>query len=128
MENNTTNPASPEEEKKTTSATGEFKIQRQLPNSTTVLVLGIISIATCWCWGVVGVTLGIIALVLSAKDKKLYKANPADFTESSYKNLNAGYICALIGTILSGLYLLFLLIYFFIIGAAISLTPWQNMI
>ncbi len=127
MENNTTNPASPQEERTSTANTGGIKIQQQLPNSTTVLVLGIISIATCWCWGIVGVTLGIIALVLSAKDKKLYKINPSNYTEGSYKNLNAGYICALIGTILSGLYLLFILIYFFIIGAAISLAPWQNM-
>ena len=36
--------------------------------------------------------------------------------ESSYKNANAGYVCAIIGTILSGLYFLFFIIV--LIGAA----------
>ncbi|MCX7863298.1 MAG: CCC motif membrane protein [Bacteroidales bacterium] len=104
-------------------------MQIPLPNSTAVLVLGILSIALCWCYGIIGITLGIIALVLANKAKKLYKENPDNYTLGSYKNMQAGYICAIIGLSLSGLYLLFIIIYFLIIGAALttmfSSFPWD---
>lgn len=93
--------------------------QMPLPNATAVLVLGIISIVTCFCYGIIGLTLGIIALVLASKAMQLYKAAPQNYTEASFKNMNAGRVCAIIGTILSGIYMLVLLIYFFIVGAAI---------
>lgn len=77
--------------------------QRPLPNATAVLVLGILSIVTCFCYGI-GLILGIIALVLAGKDRSLYKLTPEVFTEASFKNLNAGRVCAIIGVILSALY------------------------
>lgn len=104
--------------------------QIPLPNSTGVLVMGIISIALCWCYGIVGITLGIISLVLAGKSKKLYKEEPEKYTIGSYKNLQAGYICAIIGLSLSALYLIFIIIYFLIIGAALSTAfstlPWNS--
>ncbi len=75
--------------------------QRPLPNSTAVLVLGILSIVTCFCYGILGLILGIIAMVLAGKDKSLYASLPDEFTQGSFKNLNAGRICAIIGIILS---------------------------
>ena len=42
---------------------------QKLPNATAVLVLGILSIVTCCCYGVVGLILGIIALVLAKKER-----------------------------------------------------------
>ena len=81
-------------------------MQQSLPNSTTVLVLGILSIVTCCCYGVIGLILGIVAMVLSGKDKALYNANPTVYTESSVKNLNAGRVCAIIGLVLNILYLI----------------------
>lgn len=105
-------------------------IQMPLPYSTGVLVMGIISIALCWCYGVVGVTLGIISIVLANKAKKLYKESPEKYTIGSYKNLQAGYICAIIGLCLSALYLVFIVIYILIIGAAFSTAittfPWDT--
>jgi len=104
-------------------------VQIPLPNSTGVLVMGIISIALYWCTGIVGITLGIIAIVLGNKAKKLYKENPEKYSLGSYKNLQAGYICAIIGLSLSALYLLFIIIYFLVIGAALSTAfstfPWD---
>ena len=38
---------------------------RSLPNATATLVLGIVSIVSCWCIGIVGLTCGIIALYLA---------------------------------------------------------------
>lgn len=83
----------------------------QLPNAVATLVLGIISIIGCATYGVVGLICGIIALSLHSKDKKLYQSNKAKY-ENSYKMANAGFICAVIGTSLSALAFLFLLLFF----------------
>lgn len=77
---------------------------QKLPNATAVLVLGILSIVTCCCYGILGLILGIIALVLAKKDMALYQINPQSY--SNYSNLNIGRILAIIGIVLSVLYLL----------------------
>lgn len=91
----------------TTTLYSQGGMQQPLPNATGVLVLGILSIVFCCCYGVVGEVLGIIALVLAGKAKALYNSNPDAYTPASYKNMNAGRVCAIIGIILSSVYLLF---------------------
>ena len=89
----------------------EFE-QRKLPNATVVLVLGILSIVTCCCYGILGLIIGIIALVLYNQDKKLYDQNPSAY--SDYSNLNTGRILAIIGLVFKyiiHLYFLFLFIF-----------------
>lgn len=81
------------------------QVQQPLPNATAVLVLGIVSIIGCFCYGVPGIICGIIALILASKSNELYRQNPEAYTESSAKNINAGKICAIIGLILSVIYL-----------------------
>ena len=81
------------------------QVMQTAPNSTAVLVLGIVSIIGCFCYGIVGFICGIIALVLYSKSIKQYRLTPEAYTESSVKNLNAGRICAIIGLVLSALYL-----------------------
>lgn len=88
--------------------------KRNLPNGTAILVLGILSIITCCCYGFIGVTLGIIALVLAKKDLKLYQENPELYL--NYKNLNIGKILAIIGVILSSIYLIFTIYLFAFVG------------
>lgn len=39
--------------------------KKDLPNATVVLVLGILSLIFCWCYGFFGLILGIIAVVLA---------------------------------------------------------------
>lgn len=78
-----------------------FQNEQQLPNSTAVLVLGILSLAFCWCYGIIGLVLGILAVVLSAAPRRMYFENSHDYTEVSYKNLNAGKICGIIGIVIS---------------------------
>lgn len=106
-------------------------IQQTLPNSTAVLVLGILSIAVCWCYGVFGLAMGIIALVLSSKAKVAYNTNPEAYTQSSFKNLNAGRVCAIIGTVLSSLYFVVIIIWLLIAGVALSALftqfPWESL-
>lgn len=81
--------------------------QVSLPNSTTVLVLGIISIIGCFLAGIGGIIVGVISLMLAKKDKNLYNLNPSLYIQSSYYNLKAGRVCAIVGLILSSLYLIY---------------------
>ena len=76
--------------------------KRPLPNATAVLVLGILSIVVC-------TICGIIALVLANRDLKLYNENPDAYTEGSLSNLKAGKICAIIGVVLLGISILFII-------------------
>lgn len=75
-----------------------------LPNSTAVLVLGILSIVVCFITG-------IIALVMAKKDLDLYNANPGTYSASSYSNIKTGRICAIIGIIIQGLGLIAYIIF-----------------
>ncbi|RZK42257.1 MAG: DUF4190 domain-containing protein [Pedobacter sp.] len=102
-------------------------MQQSLPNSTAVLILGIFSILTCCCYGVIGLLLGFIALVLVRKDRTLYAANAAFYTESSLKNLNAGRVCAIIGVTLNILLIIFMGIMIAIFGLA-ALTDEKEML
>lgn len=81
--------------------------QRSLPNATAVLVLGILSVLSCCCYGIPGIILGIVALVLFEKDKSLYKKNPSLYT--NYSNLNTGRILAIIGIVLSVLFIAYII-------------------
>lgn len=119
------NQATPNQESVNQQFSQQFG-QQQLPNSTAVLVLGIISIVGCFCYGIIGLILGIIALVLSGKAKKLYESNPGMYTEASFKNMKAGRVCAIIGLCLSACYLIFFIVYIAIIGSVISGLPWES--
>lgn len=101
--------------------------QQPLPNANTVLMLGIISILSCFWFSFIGLTLGIIALVMASKCNKLFRLNPNMYTPSSYTNLKAGKICAIIGTCLSAMYLLIITIFVASIVAIFANMPWDMM-
>ncbi len=86
----------------------------KLPNATLVLILGIASILTCCCYGIVGLTLGIIALIFAKKDVKLYKENSELYLD--YSNLKIGKVLAIIGIVLSSIYLLFTVYLYVFLG------------
>lgn len=92
--------------------------QQKLPNATAVLILGIVSIVGCCCYGLPGLVAGIIALVLAKKDGELYRKNPAAY--SNYGQLNAGKIMAIIGIVLSILYVVYVVV-------MISTLGWDAM-
>lgn len=79
--------------------------QQKLPNATLILVFGILSIVTCCCYGVLGLIFGIIAIVMAGKATALYKQNPEMY--SDFGNVKTGKILAIIGIVLSTIYLLF---------------------
>ena len=94
-------------------------MKMELPNSTAVLVLGILSLVFCWCYGFIGLVLGIIAVALSVSARKLYAANPSAYKENSYKNLNAGRTCGIIGICLSSIiFIIIILVFVGIFSAA----------
>ncbi|KJS04405.1 MAG: CCC motif membrane protein [Vicingaceae bacterium] len=97
-----------------------------LPNSTAILVLGILSIVLCFCYGIIGLALGIVAIVLANKAGKLYKDSPSLYTEGSYKNMKAGRVCAIVGVSLSALYLLYFIIVIIFYGAILTSMPWDQ--
>jgi len=97
--------------------------QRSLPNASAVLALGIISIVGCCCYGLPGLVCAIVALILYAQDAKLYTANPELFTSSSYSNLRAGRICALVGLIPSILLVLFMIFIMITAGFGLLTNP-----
>ena len=79
--------------------------QQQLQNSTLILVFGILSIVTCCCYGILGLILGIVTMVLAKKATAIYAENPEAYT--GFQNVKTGKILAIIGIILSALYLIF---------------------
>jgi hypothetical protein len=81
-----------------------FAEKRALPNSTAVLVLGILTIVLFMCCFIPSLTTGIIALVMGFQGKAAYRNAPDEYTEASYKNLHAGFVCAIIGLVLTVAY------------------------
>ncbi|HTB99246.1 MAG TPA: CCC motif membrane protein [Ferruginibacter sp.] len=100
----------------------------QLPNTTAVLVLGIISVvfSTICCYGV-GLVLGIIGVALSVEGRRLYKQNPDMY--DGWKNLNAGFTMSIIGICLTAVWLIIGVLYYIIVGtflfSNLSHTNWN---
>lgn len=101
----------------------QFGGPQNLPNSTIALVLGILSIPACCCYGIFGLILGIIAWVLATGDLKKYALSPGNYSLSSYKNTKAGKVCGIIGTVLGALYLLMIIAFIVIYGFAVLKDP-----
>lgn len=92
--------------------------KQQLPNSTLILVLGILSIVTCCCYGILGLILGIVTVVLAKKATAIYAENPELY--NGFQNVKTGKILAIIGIVLSALYLLFSI-------WAVSVFGWETL-
>jgi succinate dehydrogenase/fumarate reductase cytochrome b subunit len=109
--------------------TQQNNLNRQvpLPNATAVLVLGITSIVLCWCQGIVGLILAIVALVLASRDLSMYASNPQNFTLNSYNNVKTGRTIAIIGLILAGIFLFTIIIGLLFLGMNFALFPWDYM-
>jgi hypothetical protein len=101
-------------------------VQENLPNSTPVLILGILSIIlSWWLFSFLGMVLGIVALVLAGKDMTLYASEPARYTLNSYNNLKAGRTCAIIGLCVA---VVFFIIMMLIIFGILATMPFWGMI
>jgi len=88
--------------------------RQNLPNSKTVLVLGLLSIVfSSWYFSVIGVVLSILALVLANRDLSLYYSNQSQYTLSSFNNLKAGRVCAIIGLAVAIVFFIFFILILF---------------
>jgi M penetrans paralogue family 26 len=97
--------------------------QQNLPNSKTVLVLGILSIVlSSWYFSIAGVVLSILALVLANRDLSLYYSNKSQYTLSSFNNLKAGRVCAIIGLAVAILFFIFFIL--ILIGIFVTWPFW----
>lgn len=88
--------------------------KQTLPNSTLILVFGILSILGCCCYGLLGIIFAVVALVLAKKATALYTENPELY--EGYSNVKTGKILAIIGLILSIIYLIYVIFIFATVG------------
>ncbi|MDX1761781.1 MAG: CCC motif membrane protein [Christiangramia sp.] len=100
--------------------------KRELPNSTLILVFGILSIIGCCCYGVAGIVFGIIALVMAKRAIEIYNSEPELYT--GYQNVKTGRILAIIGLVLSGISIIANIIFFFMYGGIEGMMEMQEQI
>jgi predicted membrane protein len=86
----------------------------KLPNANIVLILGILSVITCICYGIFGILFGVIALVLAQKDMKLDRSN--DIVYTNYQTVNIGRVLAIIGIVLGVLFIIMMIWVISIVG------------
>ena len=103
-----------------------FQFRPAAPSSTAALVLGIVSLVTFFCYGIVGIVLGIIAIAQANKSIQASNENPGMYSESSIGNAKAGKIMGIIGIILGALVLLYVIFIFVLIGTMFSHLPWHE--
>ncbi|MBQ0735488.1 CCC motif membrane protein [Aquimarina celericrescens] len=96
--------------------------KQTLPNSTLILVFGILSILGCCCYGILGIIFAVVAIVLAKKATALYMENPELY--EGYNNVKTGKILAIIGLILSIIYLIYVIFLF----ATVGFEGYQEMI
>jgi len=95
-------------------------LKSHLPNASAVLILGILSIIGCCFYRIPGLILGIIAVVIGSKDKKLYQRSPDKY--SGIGNVNAGYLMGWISIIISLIFTIFI----FVFGGLAILAAFSN--
>lgn len=97
-----------------------------LPNATGALVLGILSIVFSFCYGIVGIILGIIGLILANKATQLFEQNPNGYSQPSLGNAKTGKILSIIGLVLSALVLIYFIIVLAFLGSILGNLPWND--
>lgn len=94
--------------------TQNIRVQKQpVPNASTALVMGIISIvlSITWVLSLIGIVLGIVGLVMGNKGLTAYNEAPDAYDESNLGQLKGGRVCSIIELSLGGVMFLFLIIY-----------------
>lgn len=98
--------------------------RQQLPNSTLILIFGILSIIGCCCYGVLGIIFGIITLVMSKRATEIYNAEPELYT--GYQNVKTGKILAIIGLVLSTISLISSIVMLIMYGGVEGIYEMQE--
>jgi M penetrans paralogue family 26 len=96
---------------------------KRLPNATLTIIFGLLSIMTCFLFGIVGLIFGIVTLVVSKKDLALLKENPKLYSNSS--TIIMGRVLAVIGITISTIYLGFIIFVYTVVGIE-NVDAWQQ--
>lgn len=95
-------------------------MRERLPNSKTVLTMGILSLVTFFlCCGPLNIIFSIIGLVQAKSAKQIHEANPEMYDGIS--DVKTGRVLSIIGLVLSILGFLFGIVYFSIILALVGM-------
>ena len=92
--------------------------KQKLPNSTLILVFGILGIVGTCCYGIPGLLFAIIGLVLAQRSLKLYKQEPDLYEDVS--QVKTGKILSIIALVLSVLVVLLII-------AVIAYFGWDTL-
>lgn len=84
--------------------------KKELPNANTVLILGILSLVFLWMYGFVSLILGIIAWNMGNGQRRIFMKAPGVYSEASFRNVNAGRICAIIAVCIGSFATLFVIL------------------
>ncbi|MCP4847365.1 MAG: DUF4190 domain-containing protein [Verrucomicrobiaceae bacterium] len=87
------------------------------PGAVSSLVCGIISIVLCWV-PIVGLVLGIIAIMGQSRAKKKIYADPENYEGGGLAI--AGLVCGIVGTASSALYNIFWVVALLTVGAVVN--------
>lgn len=82
------------------------KPKEKLQGAGGALAMGIISIVLA---GIIGIILSIITLSTTKRHIEAYQQDPGRYDESSYRQMNAGRICAIVGLCISALAILIII-------------------
>jgi len=99
-------------------------MNQKLPNATVSLVLAIVSYVACCFYGIGGIVLSIIALVLANKDKKTYLLQPENY--DNYGQVKTARILAIVALILSTLVFLTCVGAIIFFGSAEGIQQWAE--
>jgi len=83
-----------------TGASAERTGNEKLPNSSGVLVLGIIGLVLFF--NIIGLVCSIIAVSMASGALRAYNEDPMRYDETSYKQVKSGRTCGVIGMSLFG--------------------------
>lgn len=86
--------------------------QEDLPRSVGIRVLGILSLSLSWCYGLPGIVLAIITLVMSSQATANYRNNPGKYTGQSFNRMKSGKALAIAGLIVSIVFLILSIVAF----------------
>lgn len=86
-----------------------------IPYAYRVFVLGLTSVFSCLLFGIVGIICAITTLWFYRISIRIYEEDPHAYRPLSYNNLQIGKSAAILGLVLSTLYTLFLVSYYYFI-------------
>ncbi|HOH93511.1 MAG TPA: hypothetical protein P5301_03190, partial [Bacteroidales bacterium] len=118
MENQEINVQQPEEK----------NVQNQvLPGSQSAFILGILSVVFTLTTVIIGIILGIIAVVEGNRAVKAYELNPSLYTKAEYSNANVGKILGWVSIgIGAAIFLFIILIIIFALSFALPFAAFDS--